>query len=135
MAKRRVGAVNVVSDVFLASRRAQIVTLASQQCASRVRDCRWPDELRRRPQGANSRGRKLRRPHLKGEKPSDLPVQQATRVQFAINMKTVKSLGPRFPLSVLARANCDFVAGRSLIALGRAKAGSFTPPRKARLPP
>ncbi|WP_235939512.1 ABC transporter substrate-binding protein [Bradyrhizobium hipponense] len=42
---------------------------------------------------------------LKGEKPADLPVQQATRVQLVVNVNTASALGITVPVSLLGRAD------------------------------
>src|SRR5262249_46084164 len=42
---------------------------------------------------------------LKGEKPAELPVQQSTKVEMLLNLKTAKALGITVPLPLLGRAD------------------------------
>ena len=111
LAERGVGGLVVVGDPFLSGRRARIVALAARYAIPAsyyFRDfvlegglMSYGPDLRETNRIAGSYVARI----LKGEKPSDLPVQQATNVQLAINMKTAKALGLTFPLTLLGRAD------------------------------
>jgi putative ABC transport system substrate-binding protein len=111
LAQQRVGALLVASDPYLFTRRDQIVMLAARHAVPAI--YQWRDFVV--AGGLMSYGTilaELYRPLgvyvgriLKGAKPADLPVQQSTRVELIVNLKTAKALGLSVPLSLLGRAD------------------------------
>jgi putative tryptophan/tyrosine transport system substrate-binding protein len=111
LAQRRIGALVVIGDPFFTTHRAQIVALAVRYAIP----ASYPSLEFVVEGGLMSYGTDLRETArragtyvgriLKGEKPGDLPVQRATRVEFAINMKTAKALGLTIPPNLLAVAD------------------------------
>ena len=105
------GALLVGPDTFFQAQRERIVTLAAR---NRVpASYPWPDDVRAGglfsygadfPDVFRKAGTYVGR-ILKGEKAADLPVQQPTKFNLAVNLKTAKALGLSMPPSILASAD------------------------------
>jgi len=99
------------ADGFLLSRREQLVTLSARYALPTI--YRYRDECALG--GLMSYGTDLAEAYrlegsyvgrvLKGEAPGTLPIQQSTKVELIINLKTAKTLGLTFPLTMLGRAD------------------------------
>jgi putative ABC transport system substrate-binding protein len=109
MVERKVGGLVVGVDASLFSeRRAQLIALAARHAIPAMyHDCQYPDSGGLMSYGASQvdswrqAGGYVGR-ILKGDKPADLPVQQSTRFEFVINLKTAKALGLDIPPGILA---------------------------------
>jgi putative tryptophan/tyrosine transport system substrate-binding protein len=111
LVQRQADALHVSADGFLLTHLDQIVALAARHSVPTIYAFRQAITLG----GLMSYGTDF--PHawrqagvytgriLKGEKPADLPVQQVTKMELIINLKTAKTLGITVPRSVQSRAD------------------------------
>jgi len=100
----------ISSESFFSSREEQIAALAGRYAVPAMHGTDFPAAggLMGYGPAAADRARQMgiyAGRILKGEKPGDLPVQQPTKVELIINLKTAKALGLTFPLTLLGRAD------------------------------
>ena len=106
------GALVIEGDAFLAARSGQLALLAERHRIPAI----FPDlEKARAAGGLMTYGASIPDAYriagvyagriLKGEKPADLPVQQSTKIELVINLKTAKALGLTLPPTLVAVAD------------------------------
>jgi putative ABC transport system substrate-binding protein len=111
LAQLRAGALIVASDPFFTTRSEQLVALELRYSIPAIHSYRQYAVAGGLMSYGGSLADSYRLPGvytgriLKGEKAGDLPVQQATKVELIINLKTAKSLGLTVPLALLTRAD------------------------------
>ena len=111
MTRERAGALIVLADPFFSSQARRIAGLAAQQ---RLPTMFWTGALVEygglMSYGQNNAEHYYRAATyvdkiLKGAKPGDLPVEQATKIEFVINLKTAKAIGLTIPQQLILQAD------------------------------
>jgi putative tryptophan/tyrosine transport system substrate-binding protein len=112
MSQARMGAILVLRDVFVFEPNpVEVVALAQSRRLPAVYSFRqFPESGGLMSYGANvneihRRSAAFVDKILKGAKPGDLPIEQPTKFELVINLKTAKALGLTIPPSILARAD------------------------------
>jgi len=111
MVEHRVGSLIVMPDPFFISRSEQLVALAARHVMPAIYPVRTFADLG----GLMSYGSNVLDLNkqagiyvgkiLKGAKPADLPIQQSTKVELVLNLKTANALGLKIPVFMLAQAD------------------------------
>jgi len=111
LAQQHISALVVDADPFFTTRRERLIALAAQHSIPTM----YPQRIFVSNGGLISYGGDLRSGYrdaggyigriIQGVRPGDLPVQQSTRVEFILNLRTAKTLGLDVPTSVLLRAD------------------------------
>ena len=111
MSKAHVDALLVMADPTFIANRARIIDLSARShlpaiygtpghakpvAWQAIRQICWASFIVRQPMSTRI---------LKGTKPADLPIEQATKFELVINMNTAKTLGLSIPLPLLGRAD------------------------------
>jgi putative tryptophan/tyrosine transport system substrate-binding protein len=112
MVEHRVGGLIVMPDPFFFYRREQLVALAARHVMPAIYPLRPFVDLGGLMSYGSYPGGDLGQQVgiyvgkiLKGAKPTDLPIQQSTKVALVINLRTAKALGLKIPASMLVQAD------------------------------
>jgi putative tryptophan/tyrosine transport system substrate-binding protein len=109
--QQRVGAVVVGDSTFYFRRAEQLAALAARHALPAIFSFREYALAGGLMSYGNSRSHEFHQLGiytgriLKGEKPADLPVEQAVKIELTLNLKTAKALGIEFPTGLLVRAD------------------------------
>ncbi len=110
IADKRIGAVVITDNPYFIGNAKMLAAIAAKQRLASIGSLEWTAEGGLLAYGANfqdlwRRGAYFVDKILKGAKPGDLPVEQATRFQFVINLKTAKALDITIAPLLAARAD------------------------------